>query len=76
MAVKYTPTQLRILSILSDGQRHSKEEIRLAIDYLAEDQTIWAQISLLRKVLPVGEEIVCESFRRKTHYRHVRLLKK
>lgn len=72
----YTPTQKRMLAVLRDGLPHTREELHACLpDDLSELRAIQAHISHIRKHLRVvGEEIVCEYYLRKLHYRHVRLL--
>lgn len=71
----YTPTQKRILQVLSDGQPHSRYELKDCLnDELVEMRVLAVHLSKLRKALPTGETIVCELFKRGIHYRHVRLI--
>jgi DNA-binding response OmpR family regulator len=75
--IDYTPTEARILSVLSDGGRHSRDEIHACLnDNLSGPGTSRVHIHNLRKKLQaLGEDIVCEMlFGRKRCYRHVRLL--
>lgn len=59
--VRFTPTQQRIMDLLSDGQPHGRTELHGCLrDSLSEVQTIENHISHLRKVLrPRGEDIIC-----------------
>lgn len=72
----YSPTQVKILQLLSDGKPHTREEIHaLLIDELCQIEMVSVHISRIRKHLrPKGEEIICELANRRIHYRHVRLL--
>ena len=72
----FTPTQSRILRVLSDGRRHSRKEIHgCLVDELGELSNIQAHLSNIRKKLrPIGEDIICEFYQRTIYYRHVRLL--
>ncbi len=72
----YTPTQAKILALLSDGLPHSRKEIHGCLpDELSNITTIQAHISYMRKSLrPKGEDILCEIYNRTVHYRHVRLI--
>jgi len=73
--MKLSPIQLRIMQTLSDGQRHSREELRLCVDEYANVGALYNHITKLRKLLnPVGQEIIVESFKRQPYYRHVRLI--
>lgn len=72
-----TPTQARILHILSDGLRHSQQELMCALDDdLADTPALDMQLHRLRKKMePEGETIVKETVSGpKVCYRHVRLL--
>ena len=73
----YTPTQQRILLLLSDGLPHTREEIRECIDTMSSNANIRTHLTILRKKLEgVGQAILYEfqGFPPKTVYRHVRLL--
>lgn len=64
------PTERKILELLSDGEPHSKAELRACIeDELAADGALHWWISRVRKALPNGHIIVCEFRNRKIHYR-------
>ena len=80
---EFTPTQRRMLKLLSDGKGHSKHELKLCIDdELASMSSVFFHISTLRKKLHAkGEDIICTSTRvyggtkgRDKVYIHVRLL--
>lgn len=74
----YTPTQQRILLLLSDGLPHTREEMLGCInDELSSMRNLRTHLVLLRKKLNmVGQSILYEfqGFPPKTVYRHVRLL--
>lgn len=73
----FTPTQLKILDLLSDGMPHLRKEIHECLwDEQGALGNIRPHISAIRKVLrPKGEDIVCElTYQRRLCYRHVRLL--
>ena len=75
---KYTPTQKRILHVLSDGLSHTKEELKGCLwDELCDvDSTLENHISQIRKRLPKGQDII--SKRRPDGswgYSHVRVVK-
>lgn len=72
----YTPTEKRILAVLSDGLPHKRHEIHACLcDDLSGLTAIQAHISNIRKRLrAIGEEIVCELSGGTITYRHVRLL--
>lgn len=78
----FTPTQSRILRVLADGKRHSKDE--LLSDGRADNdpdkqvmdvETLYVHICNIRKILnPRAEDIIVESYQRRPYYRWVRLL--
>ena len=72
----FTPTEQKMLAILADGLPHTQEELHACLyDDLGRLGNIHMHISNIRKILrPCGESIICEFFRRKRWYRHVRLL--
>lgn len=72
---KFTPTQMRIITELSDGKAHLRDDLVKLLNDDMSLNSLYVNISKIREVLrPHGEDIICESFRRRTHYRHVRLL--
>jgi hypothetical protein len=72
----YTPSQQRLIDVLSDGLPHDREELRQALgDDQLTNKNLSDHIILLRRVVrPRGEEIVCELWDGSPHYRHVRFL--
>lgn len=74
----FTPTQEKILDILSDGDRHTKHELFECLhDELGLIDNVFIHISNIRnKLRPIGEYIVCEVDRGRNYYRHVRLINK
>lgn len=73
--IRFTPTQLKIVQLLADGKPHTRKEIH---DLLWDEQSpitaIRAHITNCRKMLRVlGEEIVCELYESKVHYRRVKV---
>lgn len=72
----YTPTQKRIIAVLSDGKRHERKEVLESLgDSQAGYNNLHYHIHKLRRVLEEGgQTIVCELYKRKIHYRQVRLL--
>ena len=73
---EYTPTQRKMMEVLSDGQRHRRIELHAClVDELGPLSNITAHISNLRKKLrPKGQDIICEFSSRVIYYRLVRLL--
>lgn len=63
----------KMFLILSDGQRHTVEELH-ACCATSTRENVQVHISNLRKKLPVGHDIVCVNHSRKTHYQLVRLV--
>lgn len=71
----YTATHRRILELLSDGKPHTRKEIHALLwDPLSKLAAIKGHISLLRKLLPPGQAIICELIGYSINYRHVNLL--
>lgn len=73
----YTPTQRRILALLSDGMPHSKDELRKCLDDdLSDNHNIAMHICFLRRKLnPIGEDIVAQHVGPGgIKYRHMRML--
>lgn len=76
MKRQFTPTQQRMVDLLSDGLPHSRHELHACLnDELQPLIHITPHLTLIRKVLrPKGQDIICEIYNRTVHYRHVRLL--
>lgn len=74
---KFTPTEVKILAVLSDGMPHTREELHgCLMDELGDLSNVKVHITYLRRKLrPMGQDIVyyCHT-RREMRYRHVRLL--
>lgn len=72
----YTPTEQRILTVLSDGQAHPRKELLACLnDDMAVAHTLRHHIRNIRRKLPEGQTIVFEvGFQFKPYYRHIRLL--
>ena len=75
----FTPTQRRMLAVLSDGLPHTRLELAECLeDDLANPASVKKHLYLMRKVLRAqGQEIVCEwapSSSPRQRYRHVILL--
>ena len=69
-------TQIKILKMLSDGQRHKRTELMKLLPSGSTDyRALSAQITRLReKLKPHGQDIICEYNQRAIHYRHIRLI--
>lgn len=77
MPLDFTPTQYRILKVLSDGLDHKKGELKAVLDdEMAGDNALSVHLTYLRKRLrPRGEDIVCVARGHGRYfYRHVRLI--
>lgn len=74
--VGFTPTQQRMLKLLSDGMPHSKEAMLECLqDELCGPTDHARHIAGIRmKIRLKGEDIICEYVKRRPYYRHVRLL--
>ncbi len=72
----YTPTEQRLVAMLSDGKTHSRRELLTCIDDdQAEFSNLQWHLSQVRKqVRPMGQEIMFVSGNCVSGYRHVRLL--
>jgi len=73
---QYTPTEARLVDMLSDGKPHSRRELLTCID---DDQAVfsnlrWHLCSVRKKVKPLGEDILFISGNFQSGYQHVRTL--
>jgi DNA-binding SARP family transcriptional activator len=73
---RFTPTQQLILTLLSDGMPHPREDVMSCLaDPLSSRANLNNQLSDMRRLLrPRGEDIICQLLNRRICYRHVRLL--
>lgn len=71
-----TATEQCILTVLADGLRHSRDDLRACLwDELAATSSVKAHIcNLRRKLRPAGRDVVCEYRYGTFGYRLVRLL--
>jgi hypothetical protein len=76
--VHFTPTQKRILRVLSDGEPHYAEELQKVLyDDLGGRGNLHRHISALRNILkPLGHTISLVRVDCRSHYQHVLLLPK
>jgi len=76
MVAEFTPTQSKILQVLSDGLPHKFEELQAVLpDNLSDRKTLSNHLSGIRiRLRPRGEDIICQFILRQRQYRHVRLL--
>ena len=71
----FSPTQRKILAILSDGLPHKLDELTACMDSLTNPRTLHSHLATIRIHLrPQGEDIICQFIQRQRQYRHVRLL--
>jgi len=76
LTVGFTPTQQRMLNLLSDGLPHSREAM---LECLQDEQVCSTAhtphlLAIRKKLRPKGEDVICEYIKRRPYYRHVRLL--
>lgn len=76
MAGWFTPTELRLLLVLSDGKPHTRTELHAVLpDELGPYQNVQRHVSNIRKILRVqGQDIVCVWHKRTLCYQQIRLL--
>lgn len=76
--VHFPPIQKRILSLLSDGIAHKRDELMGCMgDELAGIQSLNTQLTGMRKVLRVlGLNVVCVLLNRSIHYQLVWVFRK
>ena len=71
----FTRTEQRMVEILEDGKRHTREELLESCrDELASMDTLYVHISNIRRKIPAGQDILCVFRERRMHYQWVRLL--
>ncbi len=73
LKLELTPTQERLLGVLSDGQPHSAEQLMLCLnDELADRKLLHVHLVYLRKkLLPFNHGILVQFIKSKTYYRRV-----
>jgi DNA-binding CsgD family transcriptional regulator len=74
--LSFTPTQKKIMDILSDGHPHLETDlIKLGIDEFANPRTLKMHLSMIRKkIRPKKREIISTRLHRKLYYQLVGLL--
>lgn len=72
----FSAIEQKIIDILSDGQRHTREELHSCLyDDQGSFNNIQAHISNIRKKIRLrGEDINCVIYSGGIYYQHVRLL--
>ena len=72
----YTPTEKRMLKLLSDGLPHKRQELHSCLeDELSQLDAIQPHLSRIRhRIRAVGEDIICVLHQRTIAYQHVRTL--
>lgn len=73
----FTPTERKIIHLLSDGRRHLNIEVARVVDpEVLSTKGLKMHFKNLRsKLNPIGQEIVCIRYFGKYYYQHVRFLK-
>lgn len=76
--VDFSPTELRIVNALADGEPHSREELLACLDdELAGKGALAVHMcNIRRKLKPYGQTIVCQIGAIPISYRHVILLRR
>lgn len=74
--MKLTPTEKRIVDLLSDGQAHSQQELVTCLpDELSDKAALGVHLTFLRKKLrTVGRAIRTEITEKMVDYRMVRVI--
>lgn len=71
----FTRIESILLRILADGERHTRDELHRALpDELSNVKVLRTHISNIRPKLPDTQEIICELWGGRIHYRHIRIL--
>lgn len=71
----FTPTEQRILDVLSDGKSHIRAELLRCLDDLSIESSVRPHLMRLRAKLRLrGETIVRVWVQRRCEYQHVRLV--
>jgi 5-methylcytosine-specific restriction endonuclease McrA len=74
--IRFTPSQRALLTILSDGQPHTYEELLAGLGNGTALESLKVHLSEIRRTIRFfREEIVCEIHKRKRCYRHIHLLR-
>ena len=73
MTSEFTPTQQKIMNLLSDGEPHGKIDIYNCLPYeLGQLNSVHRHLThIRRKLKPKGEGILCVIVNRKLAYRYV-----
>jgi hypothetical protein len=73
---EWTPTQARMLKVLSDGMPHHRDELKACLhDELGSVSNIKAHLTAIRaRLRRSGQDIVCQFHNGRYYYRHVVLL--
>lgn len=79
---EFTPTERRILQVLSDGEAHKSEELFACLedDCGGDRENLRKNLAQIlfhmrKKMVPRGRTVISEWRYRRAVYRHVRLLK-
>lgn len=80
LIAELTPTQIRILEILSDTKRHKRDELKKALPFRYGGRrtfNISTHVTDMRIVLArAGQDIVCELHKNSLFYRWIKNLEK
>ena len=71
---RFSKTQQALLEVLSDGRRHTAEEIANRLDEIGQVNVKALVFKTRQKLLPAGEDIVSVYYYRRCYYQHIRLL--
>lgn len=75
MPTPLTPTETKLLELLSDGQPHyHKELVKCLWDEMGGRNNVRQRIFHLRKKLPAGQAILCVYHRKQFAYRLVSII--
>lgn len=74
MANGFTPTQQRLLGVLSDGRAHLRAELLACFDDPSPtSRNLSFHLTNIRqKLRPIGQDIICQLLNRRIAYRRIR----
>jgi DNA-binding CsgD family transcriptional regulator len=70
----FTPTERAMLKVLSDGRRHSKDDLKCCCGPCGSQTVNFHLANIRRKLRARHEDIVCVLRHKSLWYQHVRLL--
>lgn len=76
MPAKFTATEQRIMDLLADGKRHTRDELFSCLeDEMQKKDNVNVHLTYIRrKIRPVGHDIISISQQGTTYYQHVTLV--